>query len=52
MLNIFNNKHILRAVFVFNAETLEIFKCYNGVMECAKSLNLSASGLITILLSI
>lgn len=32
---------IRKAVFVFNADTLEFVRAYNGVMECARDLNIS-----------
>lgn len=39
--DIIKNKHILKAIFVFNAEDHKLLKRYNGVIECAKDLNIS-----------
>lgn len=36
-----SSKHIRKAVFVFDKETLELLNTYVGVMECAKDLKIS-----------
>lgn len=40
ILNIINNKHILRQIFVFDADILKFLRCYDGVVEYGKSLNI------------
>jgi group I intron endonuclease len=41
MEDIIKNKHILKAIFVFNAENQQIIKRYDGLVECAKDLKIS-----------
>ena len=41
MQDIIKNKHILKAIFVFNAENQQLIKRYDGLVECAKELKIS-----------
>lgn len=43
MNNMINNKHIIKAIFVFNANTLEFLTRYDGVVECGKALKIHQS---------
>jgi hypothetical protein len=43
MEDIIKNKHILKAIFVFNAENQQLIKRYDGLVECAKDLKISHS---------
>lgn len=38
---IINSAHIRKAVFVYNAQTMEFIRKYDGVIECAKDLKIS-----------